>query len=259
MTDNLPAKWDEELAKHATKQAAQERPAVGRLAFRAGIMTYQNTPIPGNKLNAVIVSTAKEHALYQNVLDMRPFDPNKPENPVCFALSLNDEEMVPHKDAKTKMAADCASCKFNQWGSDPKGGRGKACKESRRMVILPQSSVLTQNPAGQPYPAAPGAVKKAEAATASIPVTSVKNWANYTAQLAGEYRRPSWAMVTEISAHPHAKTVFEVKFAPIAEIDHSHLGDLMARVETSNGIVMTPYAAEGNAAPQQEPKKGRKY
>jgi hypothetical protein len=254
MSTNLPTKWDEELAKHATKQAALERPAVGRLAFRGGVMTYQNQPIPGNKLNLVIVSTAKEHALYANVLENRSFDANKPENPVCYALALDGQDMIPHPQAKTRMAANCLECKYNQWGSAPNGGRGKACKESRRMVVLPQSSVLS----GPNVPAAAGSVKKAEAATCSIPVTSVKNWANYTAQLAGEYRRPSWAMVTEMSEHPHAKTVFEIKFSPVALVDDSHLGDLMARVETANGIVMTPYSQETNA-PAPQPMQNRKY
>lgn len=258
MTTNLPTKWDEELAKYATQQAAQERPAVGRIAFRGGVMTYQNSPIPGNKLNVVIVSTAKEHALYANVLENRQFDPNKPENPVCFALALGDGEMIPHPQAKAKKSDTCLNCKYNQWGSAPNGGRGKACKESRRMVVLPQSAVQVPYPNGSTIPAEAGSVKKAAAASASIPATSIKNWANYTAQLAGEYRRPAWAMVTEVSLHPHAKTVFEVKFAPAGEVDQSHLGDLLARIDTANGIVMTPYAQESNA-PAPQPQPNRKY
>lgn len=254
MTDNLPTKWDEELAKYAAAAAALERPAVGRLGFRGGVMTYQGQPIPGNKLNAVVVSSAKEHALYQNVLDQRPFDPNTPEAPVCYALSLSGEDMVPHPQSRQKMAASCLECRFNAWGSNPKGGKGKACKEGRRLLLLPASAVI----------AAPGevlqrdSVKKAEAATASIPTTSIKNWANYTAQLSGEYRRPPWAMITEISLHPHAKNQIEVKFTPVGLVGQEHFPNLMQRVETSNAIVMTPYAQETNAAPAQ-PQANRKY
>lgn len=254
MTDNLPTRWDEELAKHATKAAALERPAVGRIAFRAGIMTYQNQPIPGNKLGVVIAASAKEHALYQNVLDQRPFDPNKPEAPICYALSLDGESMAPHPQSVKKQAPTCAECRWFAWGSDLRGGKGKACKESRRLVVLPSSAVVAPNGA----PAVAGSVKKSEAASTSIPSTSIKNWANYTAQLSGEYRRPSWAMLTEMSAHPHARNVFEVKFAPMGLVDDIHLGDLMSRVETANTIVMTPYAEGGNAAPAQ-PQANRKY
>lgn len=253
MTENLPARWDEELAKYATAAAALERPAVGRLGFRAGVMTYQNQVIPGNKLNVVIVASAKEHALYRNVLEQRAFDPSNPESPICFALSLTGEEMVPHPQAPQKMSETCATCRYNAWGSAPNGGRGKACKESRRMVLLPQTAVVSN---GAPSPA--GSVKKAEAASASIPVTSVKNWANYTAQLAGEFRRPPWAMITEISAHPHPKTVFEIKFSPVGLVSETHFGDLMQRIETSNQIVLTPYSQETKAVPAQ-PQANRKY
>lgn len=31
---------------------------------------------------------------------------------------------------------ECARCPLNQWGSDNKGGRGKACKEMRRVYLL---------------------------------------------------------------------------------------------------------------------------
>lgn len=31
---------------------------------------------------------------------------------------------------------DCETCPYNQWFSDPKGGRGKACKEIRRFAIV---------------------------------------------------------------------------------------------------------------------------
>ncbi len=249
MSTNLPTKWDEELAKHATKQAAVERPAVGKIGFKGGVMTYQNVPIPGNKLNVVIIAAAKENAYYPDA-----YDANNVKSPACFALALGDDPLAPHPQAQTKMAATCAECRYNAWGSDPKGGKGKACKENRRLVMVPQSAVLS----GPNIPAAAGSVQKAESASASIPPTSLKNWANYTAQLAGEYRRPSWAMITEMSVIPNARSVFEVKFSPVGLVDDSHLGDLMARVETANSIVMTPYSQNAPSQPAQA-QPNRKY
>lgn len=264
MTENLPIKWDEELAKHANKIAATERPAVGRLAFRGGVMTYQGQSIPGNKLNVVILTHAKEHALYQNVIDQRPFDPNNPENPICFALAQEDGEMIPHPQALKKQAPSCADCQYNAWGSAPNGGRGKACKENRRLLLIPASAVVSRDPAsGQMFAAPAGSVKKAESATASIPVTSVKNWANYTAQLAGEYQRPPWAMITEVSAVPDSRSVFKVNFAPVSHVAEAHLGDLMQRSQSSAAIIMTPYSQDANAAPAAatpgKPARTRKF
>lgn len=251
---NEIVKWDEELAKYANKAAAQERPAVGRLAFRAGVMTYQGQPIPGNKLETVIIASAKEHALYANVLENRQFDPNNPESPVCYALSLDGENMAPHAQVKQKRATDCANCAFNAWGSDPKGGRGKACKEVRRLIVIPKSAVVA--PPGQQLPA--DSVKKSESASCNIPVTSVKNWANYTALLAAQFRRPAWAVVTEISVTPNPKTMFEVKFAVTDVVKDHLLSDLHQLVQSAERLVMTPYSDSTNA-PRQQPMQGRKY
>jgi len=61
-------------------------------------------------------------------------------------------------DGKTGTVRDpvevvaCNSCPNNQWGSDPKGGKGKACKNMRRVYILPFGQVfpllLTVPPTG---------------------------------------------------------------------------------------------------------------
>ena len=56
---------------------------------------------------------------------------------------------------------DCATCQYNQWGSD-EGGRGKACKNMRRVYILPE---------GEMFPL-----------LLTLPPTSLKNFANYLAK-----------------------------------------------------------------------------
>lgn len=37
---------------------------------------------------------------------------------------------------------ECASCPFNEWGSDIKGGPGKACKETRQLFVLTKNDLL---------------------------------------------------------------------------------------------------------------------
>lgn len=36
----------------------------------------------------------------------------------------------------------CSTCPLNQWGSDPKGGKGKACKDMRNMFIVREGNIL---------------------------------------------------------------------------------------------------------------------
>lgn len=237
MTDQVPMRWEEELARQAQAIAAQERPAVGKLSFRGGVMTYQGNVLKENVLNCVVLATAFEHALYDNVLKMRAFNPQDPEPPVCYALAGSSPtgdkpDMVPHKDAPVKVAPQCSTCPYFAFGSDPKGGRGKACKESRRMLLIGESA-LTAGPDG---------VRKAEAATASVPVTSVKNWANYAALTAGQYSKPPWAFLTRLSVVPDPKTQFQIKFEILRPIEEGLFAALYSRVKAAEAILLTPYA-----------------
>ena len=72
----------------------------------------------------------------------------------------------------------CLSCPFNQWGSG-KGERGKACKEMRRLLIMPKDSSLP--------------------AIMSIPPTSITNWDNYWSGLRS-INEGYFSVETEITA-----------------------------------------------------------
>lgn len=37
---------------------------------------------------------------------------------------------------------DCATCKLNQWGTDPRGGNGKACREMRLIFMIQEHDIL---------------------------------------------------------------------------------------------------------------------
>jgi hypothetical protein len=225
--NTLPVKWDEELAKHATAIAATERPKLSKISLRAGIMSYQGIAIPGNKLDCIIMGSAFEHRWYE-----KEFDPNNPANPACFALSLTGEDMQPHEDSRDPKSETCEACENFKWGSDRKGGRGKDCKAGRRFTLLPADAVKQ------------GGVKKAEMASLTCPVTSVRNWANYVNRIASEYRRPPWAMLTCISVVPNVKTQFEVKFEALGVVeDPQALSDLMSRMDMSTTVLLAPYEA----------------
>jgi hypothetical protein len=61
----------------------------------------------------------------------------------------------------------CAECKFNKWGSEPKAGRGKACKELKVLYVLPKGRSFL------PY-------------LFILPPTSLKPMQNYLLGLASE-------------------------------------------------------------------------
>jgi hypothetical protein len=63
---------------------------------------------------------------------------------------------------------DCATCQMNQWGSEHqrKSGKGKACKEMRRLLLLIDGWALP--------------------AILALPPTSIKAWDNYCSSLASK-------------------------------------------------------------------------
>ncbi|MCP4878294.1 MAG: hypothetical protein GY896_22810 [Gammaproteobacteria bacterium] len=64
----------------------------------------------------------------------------------------------------------CAECPFNKWGSEPKAGRGKACKQLRIVYLLPKGRSFL------PY-------------LFILPPTSLKPMGNYLVGLAAEALR----------------------------------------------------------------------
>lgn len=222
--------WQDRLAEEAKAVASVERPSLSQISTRAGQLVYQGQPIPGNKLPCIVIASAWENRYYD-----KPFDPIKREAPKCFSLSIEGgKEMVPHPDVPQPQAESCEACPMYRWGSDPRGGKGKACKQVRRLALVPASAAVD------------GSVKTAEIALISIPVTSAKNWANYVNNCAAEYSRPPWALITEITTQPDAKTQFQIKFTTKGLVGDEFLGDVQRRIESVNQILLTPYDMAGN-------------
>lgn len=240
-TENLPVQWEEELAKAATEVAALETPKLANFSFRAGVLAYQGVALPGNKLECIIVASAFQHRYYEGA-----FDADNPQTPLCFSLSLSGEDMVPHELSKEPQSETCESCDQFKWGSAEKG-RGKACKAGRRLIAIPKTALVN-------------GVDKAEMGMMTLPVTSVRGWANYVNALATQYRRPPWAMLTEVSVVPDVKTQFQVKFTPIGLVENEHLSAVQAKIEMANAVLLAPYDPSENAAPKDDkPKKERKF
>lgn len=246
--NTLPVRWDEELAKAAVAIAETETPKLARFSLKSGILSYNGIALPGNKLECIIVGSAFQHRYYEDA-----FDSDKPATPVCFALSLTGDAMAPHDMSKEKQSDSCDTCEQFKWGSavkaDGKPSRGKACKAGRRLVLIPKTAIAN-------------GIAKAEMGMMEIPVTSVRGWANFVNAVATQFRRPPWAMLTEISVVPDLKTQFQVKFEPVATVDDPQaLSDMQSKIKLAQEVLLAPYEYSENAAekPDAETRKGRKY
>lgn len=246
MNEKAVVTWQEELAKHAKAAASVERPQVSRVSLRGGVMTLMDQKIPNNSLDCIILASIIEQAFYPN-----RFDPNKPDAPDCFAFSETGEGMVPHEKAFHKQSETCDTCPRNEWGSDPNSpsGKGKACKEKRKLLLMPADAVKN------------GTIRTCELAVLDVPVTSVKHWSNYVNSLATTEGRPPWAMVTNLKLESDPKTQIKVTFRPGFPIGDEHLQEIMERTASSKDILMIPYEKTESGLGEQTAKMqtGRKY
>ena len=233
------ANWDEKLAELARRtKALEDTAAIGgsKISIRGGAMTYNGTPVPGNKLNCIVLDHCLENHYYEG-----DFDPDSPSSPVCFALSKESARtMAPHEASAKKQHDQCEGCPKNAFGTAERG-RGKACKNVRRLVIIPEDAIKT-------------GIDKAEVAGFIVPVTSCKNWQGYVDQLATTLKRPPLGVITEISCAPHPKNQVEVSFRMKAAIDDgSAIDALIQRNEAVQATLMRPYE-QIEQAPAPKPK-----
>lgn len=242
----VSASFMAELASHAKDAAAKERPSVGRISLKSGVMSYEGNPVAGNKMEVVIVGGA-----YRNVFYAGRYDPNNIVNPNCFALGEEQDEMEAHENVDDEFVPKddpekprdemrpraCNGCSMNAWGSSLTGGRGKACKETRRLMLLPATDLEDVE-----------GVMKSEMAILDVPVTSVRNYANLV-NSAATMGFPTWAVVTMIEVVPDAKTQFQVKFTPLRPAGGEEtIRSLMKRRDEAMRLALVPYDGSGGEA-----------
>lgn len=218
--------WKDRMSSEAKDVAALERPQSSNISLRGGQMTYMDTPVPDDKLKCVIVASAFENAWFD-----RPFDPDNIRAPACFSLSSTGDSMVPHEDSEAQQHTTCSGCDFAKWGSAPGNSRGKACKEKRRLQIMPITALEEVS-----------SIATAETAMMTLPVTSVNNWKTYVNQIAAAYSRPPWGVITEIEVKRDPKTQFKVFFNFVGVIeDDDMLGAINAKIPEAVNTLLTPY------------------
>ena len=126
-------------------------------------------------LNAVVVDFVASNVFYEDMFDKDEMGP-----PDCFAIHAEPALMVPSEKAPKKQGDTCSRCSMNQWGSGPRG-KGKACKNTKLLAILPADADATT-----------------PLWVIQVSPTGIKFWEEYTRGLVNRGIAPS-QVVTEIS------------------------------------------------------------
>lgn len=229
--------FEAELAALAGQSVRAEQASTTTpfLSTKSGLLTYRGQPLAGNKLSAVILAAPVERLYY----DSR-YDPTKIVGPKCWAIAPQATGMRPYEDVEAKQNFECESCPKNEWGSSTNGGKGKACRETRRLLMISSDSI-----------GSPEAVETAEVAALRPPVTSLKNYATYVQTIAATLKRPPLAVITEIAVVPDAKTQFKVAFNLVSPIsDMAVIRALMARAEREVDKALASAGALGDDGQQ---------
>ena len=179
--------------------AYQVRPPRWKLVAAAQSFQQNLTEEIVPKINAVIIASRITRTLWSG-------EEGETRAPICTSKD-GREGVVQDHDAFVNMIPEgvdmnifdpipCHRCPFNQWGSG-KAGRGKLCKETRNLLLMPEG-------AGMP-------------ALLSVPPSSVVNFDNYATGMKSKGLSYA-AVVTTVSAtkakNPDGQDFSKVLFAP---------------------------------------------
>lgn len=102
--------------------------------------------------------------------------------PDCFAIGRKLKDMKPSKNSLDIQSDSCAACPNNEFGSD---GNGKACKNGRRLAVLP-----------------PDAAPDAEIMILNVSPTGLKNFDSYVVSVGAKMGTIPVGVITEVSIVP---------------------------------------------------------
>lgn len=252
-TKNVPAaKKSTAVANYADRMAAMAADAVEQeksvstgsfLSFKSGRLSYQGNVIKGDELDVIVIDSILENCYYPS-----GYDADNPGSPVCYAFGRDDKSMAPHPDSAEPQSDTCANCPQNEFGTAEQG-RGKACKNVRRLALIPADAET------------PEAVQSAEIAFAKIPVTSVKGWASYVRGLSTLEKKAPIGVVTRIGVVPDDKSQFKVTFQKMDDVPDELMPALIDRYDAGRDNIGFPYPqpSEAPAKPARAVKAKRKY
>ena len=116
-------------------------PSGHRISLKGKTFTFPDGKTSPGPINAVILDRRNINAYYPGA-----YNPQKLEAPSCFALAKKRDELTPSDNCSDPQSKGCEGCQWNEWGSAPGGGRGKACKNQIRIAIVPPDAQPDTSP-----------------------------------------------------------------------------------------------------------------
>lgn len=233
-TGKTLAKWDEKLAAMSKQASDMEQSNADRKFFslKSGQLSFDDARIPGNQIAVVILDGVLENVWYDG-----DYDPDVPQSPSCFAFGRSEDEMEPHKDAVNRQASLCSECPLNKFGSAEKG-RGKACRNGRRLALLAAGTVVKGE---LELFTDPEYFRSQPVAYMKIPPTSIRAYGAFVKSIANGLKLPPCGVFAKISVEPDDKSQFRVEFEAIEEVPADIMEAILERYDEVVETIDFPY------------------
>lgn len=117
------------------------------IGTKGKVFTLPNGASSDGPLTCVVLDWVTANTYFKGIYNPKDIQP-----PACFAIAREPAHAVPSDKSPDKQHDRCVGdienkgCPKNQWASDEQGGKGKACKNTRRLLIVPSDATAETPP-----------------------------------------------------------------------------------------------------------------
>lgn len=180
ITKNLPISVEDMIKKELAEQSGQ----IGALPSNKIALKNKVFTLPDGQTNPGPIELIILDFIWFMVHYPGTYNASNPQQPNCFAVGREKPdggELKPHPSVKVPQSEDCGSCAKNQWKSAP-SGNGKACKNQRRLIVVPPNFDEETNPM-----------------TMYVSPGGLKNFDSFVSRLKAEHGILPMQAITEVS------------------------------------------------------------
>jgi hypothetical protein len=228
-----PLDWKARLLKSvetANEQLARiSESTAPTLSFRGGTITYQNNNL-GNEIEIIPLAPQHERVYYAE-----EFDASNRQPPACYSY----DGQAPHPNASDPQAKTCSGCPHDEWGSDARRGKGKACKEGLRLAMITSDATTPEQIAAAKIVMAKFSVMNAKAIKVSLTAL-------------GKKVGHSSKAICRLTCKPDPTRQIANTLEFIEEVDDDLMPAIVERLDEAERLVSLPYpdrTADERAAP----------
>ncbi len=177
-----------EDVKAKLKQDAQDikervsAPETNAIRLKDKMFTFPDGQVFTDSIEMVIVDFLAWNSYYTEEFNPKDFKP-----PVCWAAAERLSDMAPSANAPEPQSDSCSTCWANEFESGK--GNAKACKNQRRLALLPANS---NDPNSAPMH------------TMMVPPSSLKKFDAFVNTVARIYELPPVGVTCTIRMHPES-------------------------------------------------------